>query len=135
MDIRKFAVEETFLVVLYGVDDEPLVGDDGQPMTVTVYGPGSKPFARAYAAQQNRLVRQYQRKGKADQSAEEKAREQTEFLVACTKEFSANIEYEGLAGEALFKAVYSDIKLGFITEKVSKEVVNWANFTKGSTKS
>lgn len=133
-DIKRFAVEETSVLALLGPDDAPLVGDDKLPMTVTLYGPGSKSYARAQAAQQNRMIDKLKRKGKADQSAEDKAREQAEFLAGCTKEFSANIEYEGLKGEALHKAVYADTSIGFIAEQVGKHLGEWSNFSKGSPK-
>lgn len=131
-DIRQFAVEETSVLALVSASDEPLVDDKGEPMTVTLYGPGSKPYARAQAAQQNRMIDKLKRKGRTEQSAEEKAREQAEFLSACTKEFSGNIEYDGLAGEALFKAVYADTSIGFIAEQVGKHLGEWSNFSKGS---
>ena len=135
-DIRKFAVEETSVIELRGPDDSTLVGEDGKPMTVTVYGPGSKTYAKANAARQNRMVDLLKRKGKTDRSADEQSKEQAEFLAACTKEFSANIEYDGLdGGEALFRAVYSDASIGFIAEQVGKYLGEWGNFTKGSTRS
>lgn len=134
MDIKKFAVEETGVVELVGASDEPLIGDDGQRMTITVFGPGSKTFARAQAAQGNRMLDRLKRKGKADLSAEERAKEQAEHLAALTKEFSSNIEYDGLSGEALHKAVYSDVSIGFIAEQVAKHLGDWANFRGGSQK-
>jgi hypothetical protein len=134
MDIRKFAVEEIGVLVLRDSSDEPMVGDDGKPMTVTVYGPGSKAHAKAQAANQNRMIDKLKRKGKTEQTAEEKVREQAEFLAECTKEFSANIGYDGLAGAALFRAVYADVSIGFIAEQVGKHIGEWGNFTKGSTK-
>ena len=133
-DIKKFAVEETSVLELRGPDDSPMVGEDGQPMTVTVYGPGSKTYAKAQAANQNRMIDKLKRKGKTDQSAEEKAREQADFLAGCTKEFSANIEYDSLKGEALFKAAYADTSIGFIAEQVGKHLGDWANFTTASAK-
>ena len=133
-DIRKFAVEETSILELRGPDDAPMVGDDKLPMTVTVYGPGSKTYAKAQAANQNRMIDKLKRKGKTDQSAEEKAREQADFLAGCTKEFSANIEYDGLKGDALFKAVYADTSIGFIAEQVGKHIGDWANFSTASAK-
>ena len=129
MDLKKFAVADTSTVDLRDANDVPMVGDDGKPMMVTVYGPGSKPYARAQAAQGNRLLDKLKRKGRTEQSAEEKAREQAEFLAACTVEFSANIEYEALKGEALHRAVYNDSSLGFIAEQVAKHIGDWVNFT------
>jgi hypothetical protein len=134
VDIRTFAVEETSVIALVDSNEAPMRGEDGQPMTITVYGPGSKPYARAQAAQSNRMIDKLKKKGKMDQSAEEKAREQAEFLAGCTKEFSANIECDGLKGEALHKAVYADTSIGFIAEQVAKHIGEWGNFSKGSPK-
>jgi len=97
-------------------------------MTVTVYGPGSKQYAKAQAANANRVLDQMKRGAKLDQSAAEKA----VFLASVTQAFSANIEYDGLAGEELFKAVYADASIGFIAEQVTKHVGEWANFMKAS---
>ena len=134
MDIKKFEVEETSVIALCGSDDAPLVGEDGQALTITVYGPGSKPYAKAQSAQQNKLMERLRKKGKLDQAAEESRQEQIDLLVACTKEFSSNIECEGLKGEALYRAVYSNRGLGFISEQVAKHIAEWGNFTKGSPK-
>jgi hypothetical protein len=114
-----------------------MLGEDQKPMTITLYGPGSKQYNRAQAANQNRMIDKLKRKGKSEQSAEEKAREQADFLAGCTKEFSTNIQYgdSGLVGEALHKAVYSDSTIGFIAEQVGKHLSEWSNFTKGSAKS
>ncbi len=133
-DIRKFAAEETSVIELLDASDQPMIGEDNKPMTITVYGPGSKSYARAQAANQNRMIDKLKRKGKTEQTAEEKAKEQADFLAGCTKEFSSNIEYDGQAGEALFKAVYADTSIGFIAEQVGKHIGEWGNFTKGSTK-
>ncbi len=130
MDIRTFAVEETSTLELRGPNDEPLLGDDKKPMTVTVFGPGSKTYAKAQAARNNRMIDKLKKKGKTDTSAEEAAREQAEFLAACTKEFSANIEYEQLKGEALFRAVYADNSIGFVAEQVGRHLGEWGNFSR-----
>jgi len=133
MDIKKFSVEETGTLELLKANDDPMIGDDGKPMTITMYGPGSKTYAKAQAAQQNRMIDKLKRKGKTDQTAEAKAAEAAEFLSSCTKEFSLNIEYDGLEGDALFRAVYSDTSLGFISDQVAKFIGDWSAFTKGST--
>ncbi len=122
------------MLPLMGPDDQPLI-IDGVPATVTLYGPGSKPFARAQAAQQNRLVDKLKRKGKADATAEDKAREQAEFLAGCTKQFSANVKYDDLTGNDLALAIYADASIGFIAEQAGKHLGDWANFRQPSAKS
>jgi hypothetical protein len=132
MDIRKHAVSETTTLHLRDAAEE-LMFDGDKPVTVTVYGPGSKQYAKAQTGQSNRLIDRMKKKGKADQTAEESAKEKAEFLAACTHSMDG-IEYDGLTGEALHKAVYSDISIGFIADQVAKHVGDWANFTKGSQK-
>lgn len=136
MDIRKFAVEETTVLHLRDANDELMYADDEQkkPMLVTLYSPGSKAYAKAQTRNQNRMIDKLKKKGKTDQTPEEKAAETAEFLADCTKAME-NVEYDKLQGEALFKAVYADSSIGFIADQVGKHLGDWANFTKGSAKS
>ncbi len=134
MDIRQFAVEETSVLALTGPDDQPLLMD-GTPATVTLYGPGSKVFARAQAAQQNRLMDKLKRKGKSSDSAEDKARETAEFLAECTKEFSPNVQYGEVKKDSMAYAIYAEASIGFIAEQVGKHLGDWANFKAPSPKS
>lgn len=134
MDIRKFAVEETSVIELRDASDQPMVGDDGKPMTWTVYGPGTPQYAHAQAQQQNRMLDKLRKKGKADDSADQKKREQADFLAGCTKECSSNIDYDGLKGDALHRAVLSDTSIGFIAEQVGKHLGEWSNFKTGLPK-
>jgi len=133
MNIRKFEVEETGVLELLDASGEPMIGEDGKPMTITGYGPGSKQYAKAQAAQQNRMIDKLKARGKTEQSADDKTRENAEFLAGCTKSFSSNIEMDGLDGEALYKAVYSEKKLGFVPEQFGKWLSEWGNFSKPST--
>ncbi len=140
-DIRKFAVEPTGRLQLRSAADELLYAEDAdgspdpsKPMVAVLYGPGSKQYAKAQAAQQNRMIDKLKRKGKTDETEAEKREQQADFLTACTAALE-NVEYEALTGEALFKAVYSDITIGFIAEQVGKHLGDWGNFTKSSTKS
>lgn len=140
MDIKKFAVEPTSRLHLRDANDALMYADgaDGQPdeskpIAVLLYGPGSKQHARAQARQNNRFLDKLKRKGKSDQSAEEVAEERSALLAACTVSFE-NLEYEQLQGEALAKAVYSDLSLGFIADQVAKHLGDWANFSRASTR-
>lgn len=131
-DIKKFSVQDVSVIALLDADRAPMIGDDGQPMTITVYGPGSKRYARAEAAASNRLLEQMKKRGNNSVEDEGRTEHNALFLTAVTSSFSANIEYNGLQGEELFKAVYADQSIGFIAEQVQKHVADWANFTKAS---
>lgn len=130
-DIRKFAVEATGRLHLRDANDE-LMYEGELPMAVNLYGPGSKQYAKATAAQQNRMIDKLKRKGKTEQSAESKAAEAAEFLTDCTASFE-NVDYEDLVGAELARAVYSDVTIGFIADQVAKHLGDWSNFTKPST--
>lgn len=130
MDIRTLAVKETTVLHLRGADNELLYNDAAkkQPVTVTLYSPGTKPYAKAQAAQQNRTMEKLKKKGKSDQTADEKIEETALFLATCTHSME-NIEYDKLEGAALFKAVYGDRTIGFIADQVNTHLGDWANFT------
>lgn len=131
MDITSKAVALTGTLHLRGPDDE-LLYDGDNPVEVVLHSPGSKPYAKASAAQQNRLVDKMKRKGVTSQTAEQKAAESAEFLADCTIEFK-NLEYKGLVGRDLAIGVYSDTTIGFISDQVAKHLGDWSNFTKGAT--
>lgn len=133
-DIRKFSVSPTARLHLRDSADDLMYADEGQqlPIAVNMYGPGSKQFAKAQAAHQNRLVDKLKRKGKTGQTADQKAEEVAEFLADCTASFE-NLEYDSLTGDALSKAVYSDNSIGFIADQVNKFLGDWANFKPVST--
>lgn len=131
-DIRKFAVTPTARLALRDASDELMLTDDGKEIAVNVYGPGSKQYAKAQAAQQNRMLDKLKRKGKTDQTAEQKAAEAAELLTDCTESWE-NLDYDKLKGDALSKAVYSDQSIGFIADQVAKFIGDWSSFKKVST--
>lgn len=134
LNLKTLAASETGVLELRSGDDTPLLQDNGLPCTVTVYGPGSKAFAAAKAAQQNRLIAKLQRRGGAEESPEAKAKNDADFLASITVAMDG-VDYDGLTGRELFHAVYSDPSIGFIAEQVAKFSGDWANFSKGSAKS
>lgn len=136
-DITKLAATETSIVELVGGDDAPLYDDKGKRLTITVYGPGTKVYQRAQQRQQNQLMDKIKKRGKMDQTADEKLAEQADFLAACTVSFNgfAYPPAEGLEGEALFRKAYADPTIGFIAAQVAAHINDWANFTKSSAES
>ena len=136
-DITKLAATETSIVELVGGDDAPLFDDKGKRLTITVYGPGTKVYQRAQQRQQNQLMDKIKKRGKMDQTAEEKLAEQADFLAACTVSFNG-FTYppaDGLEGQELFRKAYSDASIGFIAAQVAAHINDWANFTKSSAQS
>jgi len=136
-DITKLAATETSIVELVGGDDAPLYDDKGKRLSITVYGPGTRVYQRAQQRQQNQLMDKIKKRGKMDQSAEEKLAEQADFLAACTVSFNG-FTYppaDGLEGQDLFRKAYVDPSIGFIATQVAAHINDWANFTKSSAES
>lgn len=138
MDIRKFSVSPTSRLHLRDANDELLYADADkkQPVAVNLFGPGSREYAKAKAAQNNRLVNKIKTKGKANQTPEEITAESAEFLAACTQSWE-NMGYgdEVLGDADLSAAIYSDRSLGFISDQVAAHLGSWSNFTKSSSES
>lgn len=137
-DITQAAAVETGSIELRKGDDSPLYGADGKTrLTITVYGPGSRPYVDAASKRQNRQIDRLRRKGKIDQTSDEKLAEEAKFLAAITVSFNG-FNYPPLptaTGHDLFIAVYSDPKLGFIKDQVAEYAGDWENFTSGSATS
>ena len=131
-DIRKFSVTPTGRLHLRDAADELMYTEDGKEIAVNGYGPGSKQYAKAQAAQQNRMIDKLKRKGQTQQTAEQIAKEKAEFLTDCTASFE-NLEYDALTGDALAMAVYSDISLGFIADQFARYIGDWSSFNQPST--
>jgi len=132
MDIRTKAVSPTGRLHLRDSNDELMFNAEGKEVAVTLFGPGSKQYAKAQARQQNALMDKLKRKGKMEQTDEQKRAENAEFFADITESFE-NLEYDELTGRALATAVYSDVTIGFIADQVTAYVSDWSNFTKVST--
>jgi hypothetical protein len=132
VNLKTKAAAETFEVKLVGTDDEPMLDDEGKQASITVYGPGSKAFARASSDRAQRMVSRMKRHGKSKMSVEDQIAETSGFLAAITVSLN-NCDYNGQKDPESIKAMYADTELGFIADQVQKAVGDWANFTKAST--
>ena len=130
-DISQYELEETAtLTVQNAKGDDDLIGADGSsPVTIVLYGGGSRQMAKALhkAGQQSQLRLQQMMRGKIDKRSGETAdAEMVEKLTACTQA----INNFPIAASDL----YANPKLGYITRQVTKFLDDDANFAKGSTK-
>lgn len=130
MDIRSIGVRETGTIHIRDASGTPLYDGD-KPVTITVYGPGSKHYQRATAARQARLLERLQRAGKQKVADDDMADEQPKFLADCTHQMSG-VELGEKSGYELFVAVYSEPSIGFIADQVAAFVGEWGNFTPAS---
>lgn len=130
-DLSQFELDETAtLTVQNAKGDDDLIGADGtNPITITLYGGGSRQMVKAQhkAGQQAQLRLQQMMRGKVDKRAGETAdAEMVEKLTACTQ---AITNFPVPAAD-----LYANTKLGYITKQVIKFLDDDANFAKGSTK-
>jgi hypothetical protein len=137
-NLKKFALVSTIIHHLLDGDENPMYADgaDGQPdlsrpMRAHMFGPGTKQYAKAQAAQSNRSMDRFKKKGKANMTAEEQSTERATFLAACTARLE-NVEVDELTDEALAIAVYTDTEVCFIPMQLDKLIGDTANFTKAS---
>jgi hypothetical protein len=141
LNIALLAVTSTAFLHLKNPAGELLYADEARtlPVGINLYGPGSKPYGVVDSRQSARALKRMQdNDGKITAaSPEERTTETAEDLASITAEFM-NFDYqpegvaEPLSGEALFRAVYGNPGLGYITRQVTKFVGDWGNFSAAS---
>jgi hypothetical protein len=136
--ILALAIGATANMPVRNAAGENQYAEDGSPLTITLYSPGTKQHQKArHAAEERnntRVIGRMQGKSGEKQSAEDKTAEQAEYLAACTAGFNG-FGIEGLNGHELFKAVYSNLEIGHIAEDANKFIAERSNFLKPSAKS
>lgn len=111
-------------------DGSPMLQEDGQPVTATMFGPGSKIWQAADAAMRRKTMRRVRENGgKIEAAAADDTEDRVEFLCAVTKRFNG-IEIPDEAEQV--RAIYSNPLLGFIRDHLYDDGRNWENFTKPS---
>lgn len=107
---------------------EPLIGENGSPATVTVHSPGSKEFAAARSIASNKAIKRLRQKGKADTTPEEDLASTADFLTRITISFNGLSFNGGAPGDKdMFRAVYLNPGLGWLTDKVNQGAGDWGN--------
>lgn len=143
LDVTSKRVAATGTLHLKDAEDNLLFAPDegGKltiPVTVDIFGPGSREHAAASAKRSTRQLERLRKKGKVTINADESLSEDAEFLADITSHFSESFSYraaEGKTGRDFALAVYSDRELGFFAEQVAEYSREWGNFTKSSAKS
>jgi hypothetical protein len=140
MKILLLAAANTSFLHLKGPDGTPLF-DGKNKVGIDLFGPGSEESARLEERVSARVVKRMAENDNkvghvpVDQRRAETAQDLTDMTAAFH-----HIEHEGadgkpLSGTALYHAVYSDPKLGWIKEQVLKHLGDWGKFTTGSATS
>ena len=134
LNIANLAVADTATFHVKNAAGEPLYDESGNPVQIVLHSPGSRAFATIESRQTARAVkRMNDNEGKLTAAtAEDRLADTAEDLAEVTVSFENFTYGEGLTGAALFRAVYGDPKLGFITKQVTKFLADWGNFKPGS---
>lgn len=138
LDITSVSATDVATIKLTHGNGDPLLAPNKEQVSITVYGPGSDEYCRAASRRQNWLVEKMRKKGgKLVQTAEEKLEQEARFLAAITISFNgfAYPPADGKTGFELFRAAYSDPKIGFIKDQVAEFAGDWENFSAGSAMS
>lgn len=136
-DITKLASVDTAVLHVCDQEEEPLyaIGEDGKPdlnrpLTITLYGPGSKIWKHAEhkVAQANQAITFAAIRGKTvKETAEEAHSKVADRWEKCTVSMN-NFDHPGGV-----KGLYNQLDLGFILDQVVKFATDWKNFPAAST--
>lgn len=137
LNIASLAVAATAAIHVKDAAGVPLYDGD-KPVRIIVHSPGTRAYATVDSRQTARQVkRMNENEGKISApTSEERRTETAEDLAAITIAFeNFDLGEDGPKGEDLFKAVYADPSLGYITKQVTKFIGDWSNFKAGSGES
>lgn len=117
-------------IVLTDFQGEPLKNDEGEPLTIHVYGPSTKEYQEAQH-EKNQGIMDMVRNRKKGKDSETTARTiDVKFLARITAKF-VGFRYKPEEEKTPFEeflAMYSDGKMIHITEQVNKGVSDLENF-------
>jgi hypothetical protein len=128
-DLSAYELEDTATLTVQNANDTgDLLGKDGKPVTIELYGPGSD-VARQFEHKEAQAAAMRIKKvvqGKVDAAAEE--RERIAKLVRRTKRISDNFPVPA-------DKLYGNRKLSYISRQVERFLNDEANFSKASSTS
>lgn len=128
-DPKQYELEDVgVLEVLDATGADNMLGEDGKPVTIRVYGPGSKQGVKAMhlSGKQTQLRMTGLLRGKVSRNAAEEAdQERVEKLVMITESISGNFPIP-------VAEVYANPKLCYISDQVDAFFNEKSNFSKTS---
>lgn len=131
MSLKKYSLAEKATLHIQTPDGELMYMDDKwkKPVLIHLYGIGSKQYQLADRKRQDALASIFRKYKNKTIPTEELEVLKVEFLVNCVAG-SENFELDGQEGEELYRAVFSDRSLVFVTDQVERFIGDQVNFTK-----
>lgn len=135
-DITKHRAASTAAIELVNGEGSPLVDEDGNVLSITVHGPGSKIWQQADAeVRRRKIARVEKNRGKLTATLDGERDDEIDFLTRVTISLDGwTYPGEYTQNADMFRALYSDDELGFVRDHVAREARDWGNFSKGSAK-
>lgn len=112
------------------MDGSPMLDENNNPVTATMFSPGSKIWQVANSAKRRKTMRKVRENGGKLEAVADDTEDTIDFLVAVTKRFNG-LEIEGEADQV--RAIYSHPQLGYIRDQMEAAATNWESFTKASS--
>lgn len=133
VNILEKCVAEVSDLPVKNVDGSPMLDAAGAPVTVTVFGPGTKVWQVADATRRRKAMkRTREANGKIEAALDNNDEDSIEFLCTIVKRFN-NLEFPGAQGDKeTVAAVFNEPKLGYIRDHLMEDTRSWENFTKAS---
>lgn len=125
-NLNKLSTKDIFTLQLVDDTGVKLIDDEGKPVTIDVYGPGSSVVRNATFALQNRQLK----RGKKQMTAELLREESVELMAAGIAGCSSNLEYNGKnpKSKADWIELLSDDSLEWIKSQISEAQAEVSNF-------
>lgn len=133
MDLSTLSASETAVIkLLHPATGEPLT-ENGEQLTVTVYGPGSRQHQKMRAARDARMLAAAMAANKGNKKPTELPdpdKERADIatdLAACTASIGG-WSYKGGTDAESIRAAYADAKMSWLADQVSRGMGDWATF-------
>lgn len=125
LNLKQTSVLETAMVHLVDAAGEKLYDEDGNAVSIQIYGKASRQYKQALSALNRKNI---ERKGKP-QTYTTNVEDSIEVLVAISKAaYNLTLGDEEIDTPAKFKELYSDASLFFIKDAVQEALEDNANF-------
>lgn len=126
--LTKLAAEISDIPVK-NMDGSPMLDEENNPVTATMFSPGSKIWQVANATKRRKTMRKVRENNGKLEAVADDTEDTIDFLCAVTKRFNG-IEIPGEDDQV--RAIYSHAQLGYIRDQMEAAALSWENFSAAS---
>jgi hypothetical protein len=131
IDATKLRVLDVADLPVKNADGSPMLQENGEPVTATVFGPATKIWQNADAHRRRKAVkRSRENKGKYEAAIDHEVEDTIEFLCTITKRFNGMGHGDTQGDKEIVVAIYNDPSLGYIRDHMDDDAGNWESFMK-----